>query len=85
MLVELHCRNCQRSFTASPEAPAAAVFDQATEAGPWSVLGDGETFEDAVAAALADHEADRCPCCGEVATVSEESLGRFTLALLATW
>ena len=85
MLVELYCPNCQRRFTASPEAPAAAIFDQATEVGPWSALGDGETFEDAVAAALAEREADRCPCCGEAATVSEETLGRLTLELLATW
>ncbi len=85
MLVELYCPNCQRHFAASPEAPAAAVFDQATELGPWSALGDGETFEDSIAAALADRAADHCPCCGQTATVSEESLGRLTLELLGTW
>jgi hypothetical protein len=85
MHVELYCPNCERRFTASPETPAAEVFDCVTESGPWNALGDGETFEDSVAAALADRGADRCPRCGEVATVSEESLGRFTLALLGTW
>jgi hypothetical protein len=85
MHVELYCPHCQRRFAASPETPAAAVFDRVTEQGPWGALGDGETFEDSVAAALADRAADRCPRCGKAATVSEESLGRLTLELLATW
>ena len=85
MRVDLYCPNCQRRFTASPEASSATVFEQATEIGPWNALGDGETFEDAVAAALADCGGDRCPGCGEAATVSEESLGRLTLELLGTW
>jgi hypothetical protein len=85
MQVELYCRSCQGRFAAAPETPAAAVLDRATAEGPWGALGDGETFEDAVAAALADRGADRCPRCGGSATVSEESLGRLTLELLATW
>jgi hypothetical protein len=85
MHVELFCSNCQRRFAAAPETRAAAVLDRATEEGPWNALGDGETFEDALAAALADRGADCCPGCGEAATVSEESLGRLTLALLGTW
>jgi hypothetical protein len=85
MLVELFCPKCQRRFAASPEAPAAAVFDRVTAEGPWHALGDGETFEDSVAAALADRPADRCPRCGTTATVSEESLGQLTLELLGTW
>jgi hypothetical protein len=85
MQVELYCPSCQNRFAASPETPAAAVLDWATEEGPWSALGDGETFEDSVAAHLTELGADRCPCCGEAATVSEESLGRLTLALLGTW
>jgi hypothetical protein len=85
MPVELYCPNCQSHFAASPEAPAADVFGRATEEGPWAALGDGETFEDAVAAALADSGVDPCPKCGTAATVSEESLGRLTLQLLGTW
>ncbi len=85
MQVELYCPNCERRFAASPEAPAAAAFDRVTQEWPWDALGDGETFEDSVAAALAHRGADRCPCCGKLATVSEESLGRLTLELLATW
>jgi hypothetical protein len=85
MHVELFCQHCQDRFMAAPETPAAAVFDRATEEGPWNALGDGETCEDALAAALADRGADRCPRCGEAATVSEESLGRLTLELLGSW
>ncbi len=85
MLVELYCPNCEDRFTASPETPAADVFDRVTEDGPWGALGDGETFEDSVAAALADRGADRGPRCGAAATVSQESLGRLTLAVLGTW
>ena len=79
MHVELYCPNCRSHFA------AAADLDRATEEGTWYALGDGQTCEDALAAALADDGADRCPSCGEAATVSEESLGRLTLALLGTW
>lgn len=85
MHVDLYCPRCQDRFMASSETSGADIFAQVTEAGPWSALGDGETFEDSVAAALADRGADRCPRCGEAATVNEESLGRLTLALLGTW
>jgi hypothetical protein len=85
MHVELYCPQCQRRFAAAPETPAAVVFERATEEGPWNALGDGETFEDALAAALADRGAGRCPGCGSAAMVSEESLGRLTLQLLGTW
>jgi hypothetical protein len=83
MHVELYCSKCRSGFAAAPETPAALVLDRAAAEGPWGVLGDGETCEDALAAALCG--ADHCPTCGEVATVSEESLGRLTLELLATW
>ena len=85
MQVELYCPHCSCCFAASPEAPAADVLDRMADEGPWYALGDGETFEDSVAAHLTELGADRCPCCGEAATVSEESLGRLTLALLGTW
>ncbi len=85
MHVELFCPICERRFETSPDTPAALVFERVTEEGPWGVLGDGETVEDSVAAALARRGADRCPCCGGTATVDEESLGRLTLELLGTW
>jgi hypothetical protein len=85
MFVELYCPSCRCRFEASPETPVAAILDRVSEEGPWAALGDGETFEDAVAASLTGRAADRCPDCGETATVSEESLGRLTLALLGTW
>ena len=85
MRVELYCPKCERRFTAAPEAPISSVFDRVSQEGPWGALGDGETFEDSVAAALADRGAGCCPRCGTAATVSEESLGRLTLQLLGTW
>ena len=85
MHVELFCPGCQHRFEASAETPANDVFERVASDGPWSALGDGETFEDAVAAALADQGADRCPDCGLAATMNEESLGRLTLEVLGTW
>ncbi len=85
MHVELYCRTCQSRFATAAETPATAGLDWTSEASPWNALGDGETFEDALAAALSDRGADLCPHCGEAATVSEESLGRLSLELLGTW
>jgi hypothetical protein len=85
MHVELYCPGCRHHFTASPETPAALALDRVAEQGPWSALGDGETFEDAIVAALTAQGANCCPRCGELVTVSQESLGRITMELLATW
>jgi hypothetical protein len=85
MLVEMCCPSCRSRFTASSGTSVTNVFDRITHEGPWTALGDGETFEDSLAAALSDRGTDRCPSCGGTATVSEECLGRFTLNLLGTW
>jgi hypothetical protein len=81
MHIDLYCPHCRHHFTASAATPQAAVLDRMEE-GPWSALGDGETFEDSVAAALAD---SRCPDCGSALTAPEESLNRLTMMLLAAW
>jgi hypothetical protein len=85
MPVELFCPHCRVHLAAAPETPAAQALSRMAEAGPWSWLGDGETFEDSIVAALADPDANACPHCGESVTVSEESLGRLTMQVLATW
>jgi hypothetical protein len=84
MQLELHCSHCHYHFTAF-ETPAADVLERITEQGPWCALGDGETLEDHVSAALIDEETVRCPLCGRPAAVDEESLGRFTREMLANW
>jgi hypothetical protein len=53
--------------------------------GRWYPLGDGETFEDMIFSALTEQGAILCPRCGEAAAVSEESLGRVALNMLAEW
>ncbi len=85
MEVELDCPHCRHGFFASPDTPVAEAVDRLTEEGPWSTLGDGETFEDSLAAALSDGSAGRCPRCDTPGTMSEENLGRLTMRLLAAW
>ena len=84
MQVELYCPNCHCHFPA-PDTPAAEVLERISEEGPWCALGDGETVEDRISAALNDEEPIYCPLCGEAVTLNEESLGRFTRELLAHW
>ena len=84
MHVELFCPHCERRFTTSPETPAAEVFDRVTESGPWNALGDGETFEDMIFAALTARGAICCPDCGRPVSVSESSLGKMALEMLET-
>jgi hypothetical protein len=55
------------------------------EAGPWSVLGDGETVEDLLYNAVVSVEEIDCPDCGASATIHEGMLGEMTHWLLATW
>jgi hypothetical protein len=85
MQIELLCPRCACRFGAAPETPAAEVFDRMTEEGPWYALGDGETFEDMIFAALTARGAIHCPDCGEAVGVSEESLGQLTQEMLARW
>ena len=56
-----------------------------TDEGPWYALGDGETFEDMIFAALTARGAIRCPGCGEPVNVTEESLGQVAMEVLANW
>jgi hypothetical protein len=85
MQVELYCTQCRCRFAAPPDTPAAAILERMAEAGPWYALGDGETFEDMIFASLMAHGAIRCPECGDPVAVSEESLGRLTMEVLASW
>lgn len=85
MRVELHCPCCGHHFSAAPESPMGEVFERLATEGPWSALGDGETLEDLVVAALPNGGGSVCPHCDAPVRVSEESLGRFTLELLHQW
>jgi len=85
MQVELYCTHCPCRFAASPDTPAAEVLERMTEEGPWYALGDGQTFEDMIFTSLMARGAIRCPECGEPVAVSEESLGRLTMEVLACW
>jgi hypothetical protein len=85
MQIELHCPQCTCQFRSSPNTPADEIRDRMFEDGPWYALGDGETFEDMVFAALTARGAIHCPECGEPVQVSEESLGQLTLEMLTQW
>jgi len=62
---------------------AEEVLERMTEEGPWYALGDGETFEDMIFTALMTRGAIRCPECCRPVSVSEESLGRLAMEMLA--
>jgi hypothetical protein len=81
MQVELCCPSCHHHFLTSSETGAAERLDRIAGEGPWQSLGDGETFEDHLAAMFSES----CPNCGDTVGVSEESLGRLTREVLATW
>jgi hypothetical protein len=85
MQVELYCPCCSCRFAAPPDTPAAEVWDRMTEEGPWYALGDGETFEDMIFAALTARGAICCPECGRPVSISEESLGQMAQEMLANW
>jgi hypothetical protein len=82
MRIELYCPDCSCHFAAAPDAPAAEVLDRMIEEGPWYALGDGETFEDMIFAALVSRGIICCPECGEPVSVSEESLAQLSQEVL---
>ena len=85
MQLELYCPTCHCHFAPGPRTSIAEVLRDLVEAGPWSALGDGETFEDLLFNTLASTAETNCPDCGAAATVGESALGDLTHALLATW
>ncbi|HZU38879.1 MAG TPA: hypothetical protein VFA18_23330 [Gemmataceae bacterium] len=85
MQIELSCPLCHCRLAADPESPAAEVIDRMTEEGPWFALGDGETFEDMIFAALMERGVIGCPECGEPVAINEQSLGRLAQDILASW
>jgi hypothetical protein len=85
MQVELYCESCTCCFTAPPETAADEIVERMIDDGPWYGLGEGQTFEDMIFSALTSRGAIYCPCCGEPVNVSEESLGRVAMEMLAQW
>ena len=85
MQVELSCPCCRSDFLVPEETPAQSALAQVASQGPWFSMGDGETLEDMLFAALTRDGAIRCPDCDTSVEVSEEGLGRLTMQLLAQW
>ncbi len=85
MQVELRCSHCPCRFAAHPDTPAGTVLERMIEEGPWYALGDGETFEDMIFAAVTARGAIYCPECGRPVSISEESLGQLSQQVLAHW
>lgn len=85
MQIELCCPSCCCRFVAPPESSPEELHEQMFDQGPEFCLGDGETFEDMIFAALTTNGAIYCPECGQAVSISEESLGRLALEVLASW
>jgi hypothetical protein len=76
MEIELRCRRCPCRFSASPDTSCEEIVDRMIEEGSWFALGEGDTFEDMIFAALVKRGKIRCPECWQPVAVGESSLGR---------
>lgn len=85
MQLELYCPCCDHRFIPGAKTALAKVFRSLAEIGPWSALGDGETFEDLLSSTLTSSPETVCPDCGNAATLGETTLGALSHALLASW
>jgi hypothetical protein len=81
MQTELYCPCCQCRFRAAANTPANAIVDRMTEEGPWIALGEGETFEDMIVAALAQRGRILCPECRQVLSIQKVGSRRRSRAL----
>jgi hypothetical protein len=85
MQLELYCAHCDRRFTPAPKPGIVDLIQDLEREGPWSALGDGETFEDLLYNTLTSTPETACPECGGTATVGEGELGELSHSLLACW
>jgi len=83
MRIELYCSNCSCRFAAPPDTSAEEIRERMFADGPWHALGDGTTFEDMIFSSLTERGAICCPECGDPVDVSEESLGKLAMEMLA--
>jgi hypothetical protein len=81
MHIELDCPRCLRHFVVQLRESESEIWDTSDE--PWCALGDGNTFEDMIYAALVERGAVCCSVCGEAVPVTEESLGQLAMEVLA--
>jgi hypothetical protein len=85
MQVELLCPHCEHRFRVPPDAPVHEALDRVADEGPWTALGDGETLEDKLYAAIDAGETIHCPVCDAAVPLSEEHLAQLALDVLAQW
>ncbi len=85
MHVELYCPRCSRPFDPLAEVLVEAGPEGAPGEGPWWALGDGETLEDSVFAAVTAHGSIHCPSCDAPVALDEAALGRVALDVLSRW
>ncbi len=83
MRIEMCCPRCFRRSVVELDGVDREFLDRMFDDAPVYALGDGETFEDMISTALAEHEPMHCPHCGAVLKYSEESLGRLAMSMLA--
>jgi hypothetical protein len=81
MQIELRCPSCPCRFGSAPDTPADEILDRMIDDGPWFALGEGETFEDMISAALLQRGRICCPECREPVWVGEASLGWVDLGV----
>jgi hypothetical protein len=48
-------------------------------------MGDGETLEDSLHAALSARGTPACPACGVPLPINQEELGQMALEMLGQW
>ena len=85
MRIELQCTSCPCRFVAPAKTSAEDIHERMADDGSWYALGDGNTFEDMIFSSLVDRGAIRCPECGDLVSVNEESLGQMALEMLASF
>jgi hypothetical protein len=83
MRIELSCSGCCCRFAAPAQASEEEIRERMLCGGPWYDLGDGHTFEDMIFATLMERGAICCPRCGDLVSVTEESLGQLAMEMLA--
>lgn len=83
MQIEMRCPHCFRPSVVELATADNEFLDRMFDGAPVYAMGDGETFEDMISSALAEHEPLPCPHCGAVLQYSEESLGQLAMTMLA--
>lgn len=85
MAIELECPGCDRPFTWRCATSAGQVLNRIADGDRALGMGDGQTIEDLVYAAVISERSVQCPHCHAALEMNDDGVAIVAQQLLQAW